>query len=64
LVAQGVQTGEFAPQVPSVSAAALVGIIAESLVGPLSWTAADKPGLQAEDLIAAIQAFCLRAVSA
>ncbi len=63
LVAQGIASGEFVPQVPSVSAAALVGIIAESLVGPLSWTAADKPGLKAEDLIAAIQAFCLRAVS-
>jgi AcrR family transcriptional regulator len=64
VVAQGVQSGEFAPQVPSVSAAALVGVIAESLVGPLSWAAADRPELQADDLIAAIQAFCLRAVSA
>ena len=64
LVAQGIASGEFAPQVPSVSAAALVGIIAESLVGPLSWPAADKPGLKADDLITAIQAFCLRAVSA
>jgi AcrR family transcriptional regulator len=64
LVVQGVQSGEFAPQIPSVSAAALVGVIAESLVGALSWAAADKPELGAEDLIAAIQAFCLRAVSA
>lgn len=64
LVAQGVASGEFAPQVPSISAAALVGVIAESLVGPLSWTAADKPAFLADELIAAIQAFCLRAVSA
>jgi AcrR family transcriptional regulator len=63
LVAQGMQSGEFMQQVPSVSAAALVGVIAESLVGPLSWTADDAPTLPEEDLIAAIQAFCLRAVS-
>lgn len=64
LVEQGIQSGEFAPQFPSVSAAALVGVIAESLVGPLSWPAADQPPLETEALIAAIQAFCLRAVTA
>jgi AcrR family transcriptional regulator len=64
LVEQGIQSEEFAPQFPSVSAAALVGVIAESLVGPLSWPAADQPPLETEELIAAIQAFCLRAVMA
>ncbi len=64
LVDQGIESGEFAPQFPSVSAAALVGVIAESLVGPLSWPAADQPPLETESLIAAIQAFCLRAVVA
>ena len=64
LVEQGIQSGEFAPQYPSVSAAALVGVIAESLVGPLSWPAADKPPMDTDALIAAIQAFCLRAVVA
>jgi AcrR family transcriptional regulator len=64
LVDQGIQSGEFAPQFPSVSAAALVGVIAESLVGPLSWPAADQPPVETEALIAAIQAFCLRAVTA
>ena len=64
LVAQGIDSGEFVPQIPSVSAAALVGVIAESLVGPLSWTATDKTEMRADDLIAAIQAFCLRALSA
>ena len=64
LVAQGVASGEFAPQPPSVSAAALVGVIAESLVGPLSWTTPHQPELKTDALIAAIQAFCLRAVSA
>ncbi len=62
LVAQGIESGEFAPQFPSVSAAALVGVIAESLVGPLSWPAEDQPPMETESLIAAIQAFCLRAV--
>jgi AcrR family transcriptional regulator len=64
LVEQGIQSGEFAAQFPSVSAAALVGVIAESLVGPLSWPAADQPPVDTEALIAAIQAFCLRALAA
>lgn len=64
LVAQGMRSGEFAAQTPSVSAAALVGVIAESLVGPLSWPAPDKPEQETGALIAAIQAFCLRAVAA
>lgn len=64
LVEQGIRSGEFAPQLPSVSAAALVGVIAESLVGPLTWPQPGQPVLQAGPLITAIQAFCLRAVSA
>lgn len=64
LVEQGILSGEFAPQLPSVSAAALVGVIAESLVGPLTWPQPGQPVLQAGPLIAAIQAFCLRAVAA
>ena len=64
LVLQGIESGEFSPQTATVSAAALVGVIAESLVGPLSWPAEDKPQLDALELIGAIQAFCLRAVSA
>ena len=63
LVRQGIASGEFAAQPASVSAAALVGVIAESLVGPLSWPLTDRPQLETENLIAAIQAFCLRAVS-
>ena len=64
LLEQGIQSGEFAPQFPSVSAAALVGVIAESLVGPLSWQATDQPAIETEALVAAIQALCLRAVVA
>lgn len=64
LVAQGIASGEFADQPPSVSAAALVGVIAEAMVGPLSWPTPQKPELESDALIAAIQAFCLRAVAA
>jgi len=64
LVEQGIRSGEFAPQPASVSAAALVGVIAESLVGPLSRPQPGQAALQPAPLIAAIQAFCLRAVAA
>jgi AcrR family transcriptional regulator len=63
LVEHGMRAGEFAEQVPSVSAAALVGVIAEALTGPLSPQHAQEP-LSGGPLIAAIQAFCLRAVAA
>ncbi len=64
LLEQGMATGTFAPQTASVSAAALVGVIAESLIGPLSHTGSDKPAMDSRTLIAAIQGFCLRAVAA
>ncbi len=64
LLEQGMATGAFAPQMASVSAAALVGVIAESLVGPLSQAGADKAAFVSGTLIAAIQGFCLRAVAA
>ena len=64
LLEQGIARGDFAQQLPSVSAAALVGVIAESLVGPLTRSVADKEVLETGALVAAIQAFCLRAVQA
>lgn len=63
LVTEGIASGAFEPQPASVSAAALVGVIAESLVGPLSWPASDTPPTPTSELVDAIQAFCLRAVS-
>lgn len=62
LVREGVESGSFAAQDATVSAAALVGVIAEALTGPLS---AQQP-LHAvpNPLIASIQGFCLRAVGA
>lgn len=64
LLTDGIQSGEFATQTPSVSAAALVGVIAESMVGPLSWPQPGQTPPQVGPLIDAIQAFCLRAVAA
>jgi AcrR family transcriptional regulator len=63
LVREGVEDGTFPSQAPSVSAAALVGVISEALVGPLSSTRSGAP-VQGEDaLVRSIQAFCLRAVA-
>lgn len=60
LVREGIADGVFAPQDAEVSAAALVGVIAEALVGPLSTTGGADP----KAVVTAIQSFCLRAVSA
>lgn len=63
LVEEGVRSGEFPHQECAVSAAALVGVISESLVGPLSWPTEPQPELQQRHLIRSIQSFCLRAVA-
>lgn len=63
LVEDGMACGDFPPQIAAVSAAALVGVIAEALVGPLSWPGPSRPDLEQTHLIRSIQAFCLRAVA-
>lgn len=63
LVEEGIRAGEFPPQSPPVSAAALVGVISEALVGPLTWQDDKDPSIEQGELIGAIQAFCLRAVA-
>ena len=63
LVEEGVRAGTFPPQQPSVSAAALVGVISEALVGPLTWQNGEPPAIDKGELIRSIQAFCLRAVA-
>lgn len=68
VIRDGVASGEFADQEARVSAAALVGVLSETLVGPLSPWSGDKntspsghPDQQA--LVSSISALCLRAVS-
>ena len=63
LVEEGIDSGDFPAQIPAISAAALVGVIAESLVGPLSWQMDSTPRMAQTQLIQSIQAFCLRAVA-
>jgi AcrR family transcriptional regulator len=63
LVEDGIRSGDFPPQTASVSAAALVGVLSEALVGPLSWTDGAEPEIDAAQVIRPIQAFCLRAVA-
>jgi AcrR family transcriptional regulator len=61
VIEDGVDAGELPAQDAQTSAAALVGAIAEALVGPVSPTA--RRG-DAEALIASLESFCLRAVGA
>lgn len=68
ILVDGIATGVFAEQDPKLSAAALVGIMNETLVGPLSPTPqTDTPSrysdTQEADLIKAIIALCMRAVT-
>lgn len=63
LVDDGIASGGFPAQGAALSAAALVGVIAESLVGPLSLQAETGPSVEQASLVRSIQAFCLRAVA-
>lgn len=63
LVEEGILAGDFPAQAAAVSAAALVGAITESLVGPLSWQMNARPSVEQTRLIRSIQTFCLRAVA-
>lgn len=70
LIEEGVAQHQFHPQISSVSAAAIVGALAESLVGPLSVLAQDAEQTKNtsnkttdhEQLIQNITRFCLSAV--
>lgn len=69
LLEDGVRSGEFRVNQLNLTAACLVGAIAEALVGPLSppARAAREAGLPAIELAAVSQSlvtFCLRAVGA
>ncbi|MBW2939257.1 TetR/AcrR family transcriptional regulator [Zhongshania aquimaris] len=56
VIAEGVDSGVLVSQTPSLSAAALVGAMAESLLGPL-----DHPSCDSLTIVA-LREFCLRAV--
>lgn len=62
LLRQAIAAGEIPEQDVELSAAALVGAIAEALVGPLSPVAG--PVGAAEDVIASLVGFCRRSVGA
>jgi len=69
LLEQGIAAGEFQPQPVQLTAACLVGAIAEALVGPLSPPAraardAGQSRVSLEDVSGALVSFCLRAVGA
>ncbi|AGI22585.1 AcrR family transcriptional regulator [Pseudomonas sp. ATCC 13867] len=69
LLEQGIASGEFQPQPVQLTAACLVGAIAEALIGPLSPPAraardAGHSGVSLEDVSDALASFCLRAVGA
>lgn len=69
LLEQGVAAGAFRVQQVGLSAACLVGAIAESLVGPLSpparaARAAGHPALELAEVSQSLVTFCLRAVGA
>lgn len=61
VLGQGVESGELAPHDQETVAAALVGAIGESLVGPLS-PAPDRGPRRHEALVAALIQFCLNAL--
>lgn len=60
VVADGIDTGDFPNQIPSITGVALVGAISEVLVGPLSPRTAELAA--ANEVLGAIGAFASRAV--
>jgi AcrR family transcriptional regulator len=62
LLRQGIAAGEIPDQDVEFSAAALVGAVAESLVGPLSPVAGQT--VAEEDIVATLVRFCRRSIGA
>lgn len=62
LITEGVAGGDFPPMNPSIAATALVGVMAETLVGPLSPSGETLEVEQQHRVIHEISRFCLRAV--
>ena len=64
LLDEGIAAKVFADQSPSISATAIVGVISEALIGPLTWSSENAMTIDENQLIREIQTFCLRAVGA
>lgn len=64
LLEDGIAAGEFTGMDAQVAATALVGVLSESLVGPLSPASQTLNSSQQHDLTEEICRFCLRAVGA
>jgi len=62
LIEEGITSGEFVPQNVEISAAAIVGALAETLVGPLGLGEPESDNFDPQHLISQIQRFCLNAV--
>jgi len=62
LLRRGIEVGELPAQDAELTAASLIGAISEGLVGPLSPVRGERAS--GEETIAAISAFCRRAVGA
>jgi AcrR family transcriptional regulator len=60
LLLEGIAAGEFAPQDATITAAALVGLLGETLLGPLLYSVPTAKESVADSIIA----LCLRAVGA
>lgn len=64
LISEGIKTKEFPQQSPAVSSAALVGVVAETLIAPLGRDQQTPLDTESEQkLINDIKQFCLRAVT-
>jgi len=61
VIAEGIDAGELPPQDVEVTAAALIGAIGETMLGPLSPTANGNGG-DPDALIASLLNFCTRAI--
>jgi AcrR family transcriptional regulator len=60
LLREGIAAGEFPDENPDLTAAAIVGAIAETLVGPLSPIGGETSS--EEDIVAGLVRFCRRAI--
>jgi len=62
LIRKGIEAGTIPSQDPNLAAAAVVGVIAETLVSPLSPVAADDADASEEAIVQAILTFCRRVI--